>query len=65
MRLLIALVATAPRWPSDSTRLLDAHWPLDVVAGFALGATGSAAAAWWDASHPVDPPPASTRDRRR
>jgi membrane-associated phospholipid phosphatase len=40
--------------------VLDAHWPLDVVAGFALGATGSAAAAWWDASHPADPPPAST-----
>ena len=45
--------------------VLDAHWPLDVVAGFALGATGSAVAAWWDASHPVDPPPASTRERRR
>ena len=45
--------------------VLDAHWPLDVVAGFALGATGSAAAAWWDASHPVDPPAASTRERRR
>lgn len=32
--------------------VLDAHWPLDVVAGFALGAAGAAAAAWWDASHP-------------
>jgi membrane-associated phospholipid phosphatase len=31
--------------------VLDAHWPLDVVAGFALGAAGAAAAAWWDASH--------------
>jgi membrane-associated phospholipid phosphatase len=31
--------------------VLDAHWSLDVVAGFALGAAGAAAAAWWDASH--------------
>jgi undecaprenyl-diphosphatase len=35
-----------------SRMVLDAHWPLDVVAGFALGAAGAAAAAWWDASHP-------------
>jgi undecaprenyl-diphosphatase len=31
--------------------VLDAHWSLDVVAGFALGAAGAAGAAWWDASH--------------
>ena len=36
--------------------VLDAHWPLDVVAGFALGATGAAAAAWWDASRPPGQP---------
>jgi membrane-associated phospholipid phosphatase len=38
-----------------SRMVLDAHWTLDVVAGFALGAGGAAAAAWWDLSHP--PPP--------
>jgi membrane-associated phospholipid phosphatase len=36
-----------------SRMVLDAHWPLDVVAGFALGAAGAAAAAWWDASRPL------------
>jgi membrane-associated phospholipid phosphatase len=36
--------------------VLDAHWSLDVLAGFALGAAGAAAAAWWDASHPPGPP---------
>lgn len=45
-----------------SRMVLDAHWTLDVVAGFALGAAGAAAAAWWDASHPLPragaPPPA-------
>jgi len=66
VRLLITLVATAAALAVGLSRMvLDAHWPLDVVAGFALGATGSAAAAWWDASHPVDPPAASTRERRR
>ena len=43
-----------------SRMVLDAHWPLDVVAGFALGAAGAAGAAWWDASHP----PASPREER-
>jgi len=38
-----------------SRMVLDAHWTLDVVAGFALGAAGSAAAAWWDAAHPLEP----------
>ena len=66
VRLLIALVAVAAALAVGLSRMvLDAHWPLDVVAGFALGAAGAAAAAWWDASHPVDPPPASTRERRR
>ncbi len=44
-----------------SRMVLDAHWPLDVVAGFALGAAGAAGAAWWDASHP----PASPREEDR
>jgi undecaprenyl-diphosphatase len=35
-----------------SRMVLDAHWTLDVVAGFALGAAGAAIAASWDASHP-------------
>lgn len=38
-----------------SRMVLDAHWMLDVVAGFALGAAGGAGAAWWDASHPLSP----------
>ena len=42
-----------------SRMVLDAHWTLDVVAGFALGAAGAAAAAWWDLSHP--PPPVMHR----
>lgn len=40
--------------------VLDAHWSLDVVAGFALGAAAAAVAASWDASHP--PPPPRGRD---
>jgi membrane-associated phospholipid phosphatase len=36
--------------------VLDAHWPLDVLAGFALGVTSAATAAWWDASRPPVPP---------
>ena len=43
--------------------VLDAHWSLDVVAGFALGAAGAAAAAWWDASHPPRQPGAPPRGR--
>jgi undecaprenyl-diphosphatase len=38
-----------------SRMVLDAHWMLDVVAGFALGVAAAAAAAWWDASHPLPP----------
>jgi undecaprenyl-diphosphatase len=49
----IALAAMAVTLAVGLSRMvLDAHWPLDVVAGFALGAAGAAAAAWWDASHP-------------
>lgn len=46
-----------------SRMVLDAHWPLDVVAGFALGAGGAATAAWWDASHPPGSPGAAPRGR--
>src|SRR5262249_12227374 len=53
LRLSIALAAVAVALAVGFSRMvLDAHWPLDVVAGFALGAAGAAAAAWWDASHP-------------
>ena len=45
--------------------VLDAHWSLDVVAGFALGAAGAAAAAWWDASHPPRQPGVPSRGRVR
>jgi membrane-associated phospholipid phosphatase len=49
----IALAAMAVTLAVGLSRMvLDAHWPLDVVAGFALGAAGAAAAAWWDAAHP-------------
>jgi undecaprenyl-diphosphatase len=44
-----------------SRMVLDAHWTLDVVGGFALGAAGAAAAAWWDAAHP--PPRAASAPR--
>jgi undecaprenyl-diphosphatase len=54
LRLVIALVAVALALAVGLSRMvLDAHWPLDVVAGFALGAAGAAVAAWWDASHPT------------
>ena len=36
--------------------VLDAHWPLDVVGGFALGVAVAATAAWWDASHSLRSP---------
>jgi membrane-associated phospholipid phosphatase len=49
----IGLLALALTLAVGLSRLvLDAHWPLDVVAGFALGAAAAAAAAWWDTSHP-------------
>ena len=52
LRMVIAVVAvTLTLLIGISRMVLDAHWPLDVVAGFALGAAGAAAAAWWDASH--------------
>jgi undecaprenyl-diphosphatase len=46
-----------------SRMVLDAHWPLDVVAGFALGAAGAATAAWWDTSHPRRSPGAVPQGR--
>jgi membrane-associated phospholipid phosphatase len=49
--------------------ILGAHWPADILGGFALGAACAAAAAWWDAGHPaprgrstVRAPEAATRD---
>jgi membrane-associated phospholipid phosphatase len=48
-----------------SRMVLDAHWTLDVVAGFALGAAGAATAAWWDASHPLAESGATPEARRR
>ena len=60
----IALLALALTLAVGLSRLvLDAHWPLDVVAGFALGAAGAALAAWWDTSHPVPPPARPPGDR--
>lgn len=47
-----------------SRMVLDAHWMLDVVAGFALGAAGAAAAAWWDAAHPLPLAGASPSSRQ-
>jgi zinc transport system substrate-binding protein len=32
--------------------VLHAHWPVDVIAGFALGCACAAGAAWWDAARP-------------
>jgi undecaprenyl-diphosphatase len=63
-RLLIALVVSAAAVAVGLSRMvLDAHWALDVVAGFALGAAGAAVAAWWDASHPIEPPASAHRRR--
>jgi undecaprenyl-diphosphatase len=47
-----------------SRMVLDAHWMLDVVAGFALGGAGAAAAAWWDAAHPLPLAGASPSSRQ-
>jgi len=33
--------------------VLNAHWPSDVVAGWALGTACASAAAWWDLRHPA------------
>jgi undecaprenyl-diphosphatase len=45
-----------------SRMILDAHWTLDVVAGFALGAAIAAIAAWWDTTHAVAPAGPARRD---
>jgi undecaprenyl-diphosphatase len=56
-RVAIALpIATLSLLIGISRIVLDAHWPLDVIAGFALGAAGAAAAAWWDVSYPPSDP---------
>jgi len=61
IRFAISLVAVLLMLAIGLSRMvLDAHWTLDVVAGFALGAAGAAAAAWWDASHPLPPAGASS-----
>jgi undecaprenyl-diphosphatase len=57
LRAVIAIAAVTLTVLIGISRIvLDAHWPLDVIAGFALGAAGAAAAAWWDASHPPSRP---------
>jgi membrane-associated phospholipid phosphatase len=56
LRVAIGLAAVLATLAIGLSRMvLDAHWTLDVVAGFALGAGGAAAAAWWDLSHPLSP----------
>jgi membrane-associated phospholipid phosphatase len=56
LRVAIGLAAVLAMLAIGLSRMvLDAHWTLDVVAGFALGAAGAAAAAWWDLSHPFPP----------
>ena len=56
LRLAISLAAVLLMLAIGISRMvLDAHWMLDVVAGFALGAAGAAAAAWWDSAHPLPP----------
>ena len=62
LRVAIGLAAVLGTLAIGLSRMvLDAHWTLDVVAGFALGAAGAAAAAWWDVSHP--PPPLAAPGR--
>jgi membrane-associated phospholipid phosphatase len=65
LRVAIGLAAVLATLAIGFSRMvLDAHWTLDVVAGFALGAAGAAAAAWWDVSHPRLTPAGHPRDRR-
>ena len=57
LRVAIGVAAATQSFLIGISRIvLDAHWPLDVLAGFALGAAGAAAAAWWDVSHPPSEP---------
>jgi len=57
VRVVIALAITTLSLLIGISRIiLDAHWPLDVIAGFALGSAGAAAAAWWDVSYPPSEP---------
>jgi undecaprenyl-diphosphatase len=64
LRLGVGLAAVMLTLAVGVSRIvLDAHWSLDVVAGFALGAAGAAAAAWWDASHPPRRHGSPRRDR--
>jgi len=64
LRVAIGLAAVTLTLAIGISRIvLDAHWPLDVVAGFALGAAGAAAAAWWDASHSPRQPGEPRRGR--
>jgi membrane-associated phospholipid phosphatase len=49
---LVALVVLVALLVGLARILLGAHWPLDVLGGFAAGTGSAAAAAWWDAGHP-------------
>ena len=65
LRVAIGLAAVLATLAIGLSRMvLDAHWTLDVVAGFALGAAGAAAAAWWDLSHPPPLPSCTAIGRR-
>jgi undecaprenyl-diphosphatase len=56
-RIAVGVAAAALTFAMGLSRMvLDAHWPLDVVAGFALGVASAATAAWWDTSHPLRSP---------
>jgi membrane-associated phospholipid phosphatase len=52
---LSTLVALAALAVGLARVILHAHWPGDVVTGFALGSACAAAGAWWDSSHPLTP----------
>ncbi len=51
-RLAIGVLAAAAACAIGFARvLLQAHWPADVLGGFAIGAACAAGGAWWDAVH--------------